>query len=264
MQQGTAGGVAREQSTAARRVRGLFYPSTLLLIVANALPLVGVLYWGWDVFVLLVLYWMETATIGFWMIVQIAMAPINSLGQVKINDKPVTAGALSIARLFLAGFFMVHAGMFMGVHMVFLWSLFSGPWSKQVHGLSDFFSTLVIGTDIWIPLLVLFVVRGFGFFIGLLGPGLMQKLERSLNVQVPVRPAASRELGSIVSGFYSRVVIMHMTIILSAFVAAVFGTIAPLIIMVLVKTAADVGLHLKFDFGEAKAAPQMVPAASSN
>ena len=49
----------------------LLHPSTLVLLAANAMPLLGVLYWGWDVFVLLMLYWLETAVIGFWMIARI-------------------------------------------------------------------------------------------------------------------------------------------------------------------------------------------------
>src|SRR5262249_55153884 len=96
MEERSAGG-AVQPATAGSRLRGLFYPSTLLLIAANALPLVGVLYWGWDVFVLLVLYWMETAIIGFWMIVQIATLPLGGFGTVKINDRPVSSTAALLA-----------------------------------------------------------------------------------------------------------------------------------------------------------------------
>ena len=146
--------VAREV-TARRIWPALLHPSTLLLLAANAIPLFGVMYWGWDVFVLLMLYWLETAIIGGWMIVRVAIAPSGSLGKIEINGRPTTAGSL-----FIAGFFVVHAGIFMGVHMVFLWSLFSGEWSKKIHGPIDFFSKMIIATDLWIPLLVLFVVRG--------------------------------------------------------------------------------------------------------
>lgn len=237
---------------------GLLHPSTLLLLAANSLPIWGVLYWGWDTFVLLVLYWLETAIIGFWMIVRIAIAPSGSLGQMEVNGRPRAAGAL-----FVAGFFIVHAGIFMGVHMVFLWSLFSGVWSKQIHGPIDFFRILVIGTDMWIPLLVLFVVRGFGFFFRTLGSETIEKIERRLNLPVSSKAAAPDDLSTIVGGFYSRVVVMHMTIIFSAFIAVAFGSIALLIIMVAVKTFADVVLHIKFDFGNLAKASQTVSALTS-
>jgi len=56
---------------------------------------------------------------------------------------------------------------------------------------------------------------------------------------------------------------MHMTIIFSAFVAVIFGSIAPLIIMVAVKTVADVALHLQSEFGIVKKTSQTLSAASS-
>ena len=94
--------------------RYLLYPSTLILIAANLVPLVGVLLWGWDAFVLLVLYWLETAVIAFWTIVRIAITPRNALGDIKFqgSDKPG-------APLGLALFFTLHAGIFMGVHFSF-------------------------------------------------------------------------------------------------------------------------------------------------
>ncbi len=235
----------------------LWHPSTLLLIAANSVPIWGVLYWGWDVFVLLVLYWLETAVIGFWMIARILSAPPASLGTIEVNGKPVAGIKGATARLFVAGFFVVHAGIFMGVHMVFLWSLFSGAWSKQIRGLGDFFRSIVIGTDLWVPLLVLFVVRGLSFLFHVIKPEAIEKFERSLGLPVSSAPAPE-DIGTIVGAFYGRVVVMHMTIIFSAFISVLFGSIAPLIVMVAVKTAADVSLHLKYDFSNLQKASQTV------
>jgi hypothetical protein len=238
--------------------RGLLHPSTLLLLAANSLPIFGVLYWGWDVFVLLMLYWMETAIIGFWMIARITLMPAEALGTMEINGRQRAASAL-----FLSVFFTVHAGMFMGVHMVFLWSLFSGAWSKEIHGLGDFFRKLVVGTDMWIPLLVLFLVRGLGFLFHVLKPDAIAKLESSFGLRAAAKPATPDDMGSIVGGFYSRVIVMHLTIIFSAFIAVLFGSIAPLIIMVGVKTVADVAMHLKFEFGNLKKTSQTLSAVTS-
>ena len=38
--------------------RYLLQPSSLILIAANLVPLVGVIFWDWDAFVLLMLYWL--------------------------------------------------------------------------------------------------------------------------------------------------------------------------------------------------------------
>ena len=44
--------------------RGTF--TSMILILSNLVPLAGILFWGWDTFVLLCLYCLETAVIGFW------------------------------------------------------------------------------------------------------------------------------------------------------------------------------------------------------
>jgi hypothetical protein len=43
----------------------LLRPSVFAIIAANQLPLLGVLFWGWSVFALLLLFWPENVIIGF-------------------------------------------------------------------------------------------------------------------------------------------------------------------------------------------------------
>jgi hypothetical protein len=240
-----ATGVIQFDASARQVALGLLHPSTLFLIAADAIPIFGVLYLGWDVFVLLMLYWMETAIIGAWTIARIAAAPPGSMGPLLVNGRPTNSSGA------MAGFFVVHSGMFMGVHMVFLWSIFSGAWARKIHGPLDFFTKMVIGEDLWIPLLVLFVARGLAFLFHALKPEMIQAIERSLHLPTSIKApaAAGADFGSIIGGFYSRIVLMHVTIIFSAFLAVVLGSIAPLIIMVGLKTMADVVLHLALDLG---------------
>jgi hypothetical protein len=221
----------------------LLHPSTLLLVAANAIPLVGVLLWHWDAFLLLMLYWMETAIIGFWTVARIAASPPGTFGPLLINRRPATSSSLA-----MAAFFIVHSGVFMGVHMVFLWAVFSGDWSRRIHGLHDALDKIVIETGLWIPLLALFASRGGAFLFHVLKPELIRRLEQLL--QLPVwLPAAATDAGAIIGGFYGRIVIMQLTIIFGAFLAGIFGSLAPLIIMIVLKTLVDVVMHLSLDFG---------------
>ena len=66
------------------------------LIVANLIPLYGALFLGWSVGSLVVLYWCETAVIGFYSILKL----------------PYATGWNA---LFSVPFFMVHFGFFLGV-----------------------------------------------------------------------------------------------------------------------------------------------------
>jgi len=38
--------------------------SAIFLILANVVPIFGVLYWGWDATAILVLYWLESVIMG--------------------------------------------------------------------------------------------------------------------------------------------------------------------------------------------------------
>ncbi|MBN9168275.1 MAG: MFS transporter [Myxococcales bacterium] len=68
--------------------------SLAVLLVANLLPLLGVALWGWKLFDLIVIYWLETLVIGGFGIMQMAL----------------TAGWFA---LFVVPFFIVHFGGFM-------------------------------------------------------------------------------------------------------------------------------------------------------
>ena len=75
--------------------RFLMQPANLILLAANLFPLVGVIFWGWDAFVLLMLYWLETAVIAFWTVARIATMPISTLGDLQFRD---ASGAKRIGR----------------------------------------------------------------------------------------------------------------------------------------------------------------------
>ncbi|HEY8269049.1 MAG TPA: DUF6498-containing protein, partial [Xanthobacteraceae bacterium] len=135
----------------------IFSPASILLVLTNLVPLIGVIWWGWDAFLLLMLYWMETAIIAFWTYLGIATMP-RGIGAVEQS----LVGRI-VARSGLLLFFVVHSGIFMSVHFMFLWTLFAGAWARKVHGPEDFVREIVLQTGLWLPLLFMFLVRGFSF-----------------------------------------------------------------------------------------------------
>jgi hypothetical protein len=220
----------------------LLHPTTLFLLGANAMPLLGVLSWGWDAFVLLMLYWMETAIIGFWTILRIATSPPGTMCPLRINGRPVVNSSLA-----MAGFFVVLAAMFMGVHMFVLWALFAGDWAGRIHGPRDFYHQIVVATGAWLPLLALFISRGVSFLSCVLKPDVISKLERLLPFRVPPPARTADDAFTVIGGFYSRMAIMHMAVAFGAFIGLFLGSLAPLLMLVVLKTAVDLGLHLLMD-----------------
>ena len=203
--------------------RGAFASS--ILILSNLVPLAGILFWGWDTFVLLCLYCLETAVIGFWTIMRVATM---------FRDPGSAAGRSIAGTLALAGFFTVHAGLFMSVHMLFIYALFAGPWMGRIHDARDFIRLIVIGKDLWIPLIALFAGQG-AIFIN-------DAVNRFVFAKVPLTNA---DTGEIMGEFYKRIVIMHVAIMGGAFIAQAIGTAAPLIVLVLLKIVIEIRFQMK-------------------
>jgi len=232
----------------------LLHPSSLVLLATNLVPLVGVLRWGWDAFVLLMLYWMESAIIAFWTIARIATLPPGAIGPLYVNGRPTNSPAA------LTAFFLVFLGMFMAGHLLFLWVAFAGDWARHIHGLRDFYAQIVVASGMWGPLLLLFASRGFSFLFHALKPQVILAVERFIPVPGLPRPPdpGAVDAGSIVGGVLGRIALMQIAIIFGGMVAVMFGSRGPLFILVILKTLIDVTLHAAVDMShrtKAAAAP---------
>jgi hypothetical protein len=207
-------------NTSARR--SLFTSS--ILILSNLVPLAGLLWWGWDAFVLLCLYCLETGVIGFWTILRVATMS---------RDPGSVAGRSIAGTLALSGFFTVHAGLFMTVHMLFIFVLFAGPWEGKIHDARDFIRLIVIGMGLWIPLLALFAGQGAIFINDAVNRFVFAKVRQT---QV--------DTGETMGNFYKRIVILHLALMGGAFISQMIGRTAPLIVLVLLKTALEIRFQM--------------------
>jgi len=95
--------------------------SLLALIVANVVPLWGVVYLDWDAFYIVLLYWAENLAVGFYNILKIALAKV---------PRP----AEHLGKLFLVPFFIIHYGGFTGVHGFFVLMLFGKGEGEALSG----------------------------------------------------------------------------------------------------------------------------------
>ena len=187
------------------------------MVLLNAVPLAGVLVWGWKSFDLIFLYWMENVVIGVFTAARMLIRPYSH--------------PLEMAYpLFLVPFFCIHYGMFCWGHGTFVISLF-GPEMNE-HGLLP--AVLLVLTS---P----YMLAGVGALT------LIQAVDW-------MRYARQRGFGAdgvkdLMVSPYRRIFVLHVTIIAGGFaLAALNEPTAGLLILVLVKTASDVW-HWRKDGG---------------
>jgi hypothetical protein len=192
--------------------------SAWVLVAANLLPLIGVLFWGWDVFPLLALFWMENVAIGLFFILRMICADPQ--------DPALWAG-----KLLMVPFFCFHYGMFTAIHGVFVFSLFGGK-AYDVPGLSVLEPAARAAADygLWLPLAVLVASHLFSFFWNYLYRGEFRRAR----------------LAELMSKPYGRVVVLHLTIILGGFGAMALGSpVWALLLLLAFKIGLDLRAHIK-------------------
>jgi Family of unknown function (DUF6498) len=222
----------------------------LLALGANLLPAYGVLYLGVDPFQVLMLYWMETAIIGFWMVLTLGRLPAHLLGEVTINGRVQHATNAVLVKLF--------GGMtlcFMGAHFFLLWVVFSNDWPRHVSGPISFVREFVIASGAWMPLTLTFLAGFAGFCHSAARPDFVGVFERRLLPNrmafVPEKPTPADGVGPVVGSMLGRIAIMQVAVIVGAMLMRSYGTEAPLLIMI--------GLKTLFSFQRSNGSPHGIP-----
>jgi hypothetical protein len=222
--------------TSTRALFGSNLVSSVVLIAVNLVPLIGVLFWGWDVAIILISYWLENGVIGLINIPKIVLA----------------AQGNSVIATAMAGFFAVHYGGFWLGHGIFVFFIvgfaghgpfgFLGPGFPFGGGTIDGSispPTDDRGAQILLIALLLFLSHGVSFLLNYVGR------KEYLNT-TPAKQMFQP---------YGRLVILHVTIILGAFLVIGLGQPVLLVaLLVVLKTVVDLFFHLRERAGAAQPA----------
>ncbi len=202
----------------------------LALTAANVIPLFGAVFWNWDAFNIVLLYWAENLAVGFYNILKIAFAKVPH-------------PSAHLGKFFLIPFFTVHYGGFTAIHGFFVLTLFkqgeppfpSGDnWpcflvfvQMLVNVIKQAYS--VMSPQMKCTLAALFLSHGVSFVHNYLLKG----------------EFASANPQKLMVSPYSRIVVMHVAIIAGAFLTIALGSpLGVLAVLIVLKTAIDVKLHL--------------------
>ena len=210
------------------------------ILAANLLPLAGVWFWGWDAFLVLMVYWAETLIIAGWTLARIATMPDPDAPP---GQNPAGHTVINLAKTV---FFALHSGIFIGVHLGFLLMLFAGEWESRMDGPLVFLHALFIETGAWVALVFAFLAGLIGFVTATPQPTVVTSLSLRFGF-VPVPPTAAADssgtdrLGPVIKSLYTRIIVMQFGIIFGAWVAELFGSMAPLVIVIVLKTLIELG-----------------------
>jgi hypothetical protein len=194
-----------------------FQPSVIALLLANLVPVFGVLLFHWEIFPLMFLFWSENVIIGL----------VNVLKMLTANPESPLSWA---GKFFIIPFFCFHYGMFTFVHGVFVISLFGGAMGRSAGfpGWKTFWH-IMMENHLGGAVLGLAVSRGVSFATNYLGKG---EYTRASLQQLMAQP-------------YGRIVVMHLAILGGGFLMmALHSPVAGLLLLVLLKTMLDLRGHI--------------------
>jgi len=192
--------------------------AVIALVAVNLFPIFGVLYWGWEIFPIMLLYWSENVIVGFYNVLRLATC--------RPEEKYSWLG-----KIFFIPFFIVHYGGFTAGHGVFVAAIFS----QNATGYSGGFSPLeilrfIVENKLFLAIAALFVSHGYSFVANYLGKGEYEKADVQTLMMQP----------------YRRVIVLHITIIIGGFLMmALNSPFIGLLFFILFKTFMDFGAHVK-------------------
>jgi hypothetical protein len=183
-------------------------PSGLALIVANMVPLFGVVFRGWDLASVMVLFWAESAAIAFYTALKMAWVG-------------------NVAAFFAVPFFIGHFGGFMAGHFLLIYMLFirgasaaSEPAARE--------TLRVIFTPLAIPIAALMVSHGISFVTNFIGR----------------REYKATTMAALMTAPYNRIIVMQLALIFGGWIILLLKSPVPALgVLVLVKTALDFSAH---------------------
>lgn len=215
------------------------YLALITLIVANSLAIWHFINSSGNILTVLWIYWLQSLIIGLVNVARIFIIPlkatdtsINQLlpGSIKPDGTPGV-----IVRFGVAGFFVIHYGIFHSVYATALAAY--GKSDVLIHGLSGLTQ---FGNQSSISININWVLAcGIVFAIHHLVTLLVER------IQLWQQPNQAPTIGEVMRRPYMRILPMHFIIIFGPIIASLFGSVLVFVAFMLLKSMADLLLFYK-------------------
>ncbi len=187
------------------------------IIFANLIPLLGVFFFDWKIYILIFIYWGELVIVSFYKIIESYKVDIYQ----KPNQK-FTIGGWIISILVLSIFY----GVPLIIYLFFIIAIF-GPGKFMM---TQEHLTPIPFKESFIPLISFFISHGISYKFNYINKEEFKKED------------VNKKLGNL----FKRFLPMHIAVFFAALLGIYFGQPKyALIIFVLIKTAFDLKAHIK-------------------
>ncbi|MEO5950203.1 MAG: DUF6498-containing protein [Candidatus Saccharimonadales bacterium] len=169
------------------------------VVAYSVLPLIGVLFLGWDWRQILILYWFENITIGIKAVIGMARSK-STLSDIIPSSPGVELGTTGqVIKIGMIAFFIFHYGTFTAVHGIFVFLLTSGAFSISSS----------LNHEVTLNIFGLFILWAVSSIVQLL---------RELS-QPPLALSMKKQF----TEPYKRIIPLHIAIILGAFAMSILN-----------------------------------------
>ncbi len=191
----------------------LLRPSSIALVLANLVPLAGVLLFDWKVLDVVMLYWAENVVIGLANVLRMLVCRKGS-------------------KAFQIPFFIVHYSMFCGAHLLAISTIFGTSLGTDTAW--DYFFGLPLAvawkSPLWLAIGGIAISHMVSFLSNFIAGG---EYLRTTVTQLMQRP-------------YGRVVVLHVAIIVGAALIEWLGSpVMLLVALIVAKIVLDLRLHAR-------------------
>jgi hypothetical protein len=199
----------------------------LALLLANLLPLFGVLWLGWDVGSIVVLYWAENLIVGAWTVL-----------------KMLTTGG--VHALFLIAFFCLHYGGFCAIHGLFVLKLTGFADIGQLGDAAYHWPGPLVAVEKFIALARQILAAAPEQFIWACLALLISHGASFLLLFIGQQEYRHTTVNKLMTAPYKRIAVLQMAVIAGGFLVKQLGSpLGLLLALVALKTGMDIMLHIR-------------------
>ena len=155
--------------------RTFLHPAVLLEFAFGMIPLAGIAFWHWDIFLVVMVHLLAMAIQGAFLALRAATLPAVALGHFQPKSPRTNLSPWRL-RAVLAFFVVGGIGFPLMLFIAIMVEQFGGKAYGHIRSVGEFWRIVVVGAGLWVPLGAVVFSAACGYLIDMLTPLLTARL----------------------------------------------------------------------------------------